>query len=154
VELLISFFHPFLIYSQFVLLAVMAPKRKQLRIQSIWDEPLVSAILLQSKHRYKLWKHLINSMCSVPRLQRHYDNVAALPFEEWNFPRVSSEKLRSEFVFITSKIVERNESSRGDTTKLLIELQDGHRVETVIMRHSGHATVCVSSQIGCQMGCR
>ena len=46
------------------------------------------------------------------------------------------------------------ESNRGDTAKLLVQLQDGHKVETVVMIHSGHATVCVSSQIGCKMGCK
>mmetsp|Transcript_95516 Transcript_95516/g.273995 ORF Transcript_95516/g.273995 Transcript_95516/m.273995 type:complete len:516 (-) Transcript_95516:65-1612(-) len=44
-------------------------------------------------------------------------------------------------------------SADGSTTKLILELRDGHRVETVIMRHEGRTTVCVSSQVGCQMGC-
>ena len=47
----------------------------------------------------------------------------------------------------TSKVVERAESRRGDTTKLLVELQDGHRIESVVIKHKGHATVCVSSQV-------
>lgn len=50
--------------------------------------------------------------------------------------------------------VDKFESARGDTTKLLVQLQDGHKVETVVMIHAGHATACVSSQIGCKMGCR
>ena len=37
----------------------------------------------------------------------------------------------NEFQLFTTKIVQREESKRGDTVKLLIELQDGHRVETV-----------------------
>ena len=40
------------------------------------------------------------------------------------------------------------------TTKLLIRLQDGHLVETVVMRYSHRSTVCVSSQVGCRMACR
>lgn len=46
--------------------------------------------------------------------------------------------------------------SAKDTCKLLLELQDGRRIETCIMRYksdSPRSTVCVSSQIGCRMGC-
>jgi len=53
----------------------------------------------------------------------------------------------------TTKVVEAPTSADGATTKLLVELHDGHRIETVIMRHAKRTTVCVSSQIGCQMGC-
>ena len=60
----------------------------------------------------------------------------------------------SEFVTMTSKIASQRTSKDGTTTKLAIELQDGHVVESVIMRHSNsRATLCVSSQVGCAMGC-
>ena len=59
-----------------------------------------------------------------------------------------------EFVTITSKIASQRTSEDGTTTKLAVELQDGHVVESVIMRHSNsRATLCVSSQVGCAMGC-
>jgi len=48
---------------------------------------------------------------------------------------------------------DRRTSADGSTTKLVFELRDGHHVETVVMRHEGRTTVCVSSQVGCQMGC-
>jgi 23S rRNA (adenine2503-C2)-methyltransferase len=41
----------------------------------------------------------------------------------------------------------------GDTVKWLFALEDGPTVETVLMRYSRRATVCVSSQAGCAMGC-
>ena len=44
-------------------------------------------------------------------------------------------------------------SDRGDTVKFLWELTGGARVETVLMLYPGRATVCVSSQAGCAMGC-
>jgi 23S rRNA (adenine2503-C2)-methyltransferase len=44
-------------------------------------------------------------------------------------------------------------SEGGQTVKWLWELWDGARVETVLMRYPGRATVCVSSQAGCAMGC-
>ena len=44
-------------------------------------------------------------------------------------------------------------SDRGDTVKFLWELDGGERVETVLMLYRDRATVCVSSQAGCAMGC-
>ena len=43
--------------------------------------------------------------------------------------------------------------SADGTRKLLVELQDGQRVEAVVIKHEGRNTLCVSSQIGCQMAC-
>src|SRR5437764_11264771 len=44
-------------------------------------------------------------------------------------------------------------SDGGDTVKWLWGLADGSAVETVLMRYPDRATVCVSSQAGCAMGC-
>jgi 23S rRNA (adenine2503-C2)-methyltransferase len=49
--------------------------------------------------------------------------------------------------------VSRVDSGDGTATKLLFELSDGNRVETVVMLDGGRRTVCVSSQVGCAMGC-
>lgn len=54
-------------------------------------------------------------------------------------------------VFTTTRVTEQR--ARDGTVKLLLRLQDGHEVEAVIMRHTGRNTLCVSSQVGCQMGC-
>jgi len=45
------------------------------------------------------------------------------------------------------------ESSDGFTHKYLLALQDGERIETVLMRFTGRVTACISSQVGCAMGC-
>lgn len=45
------------------------------------------------------------------------------------------------------------ETSRDGTKKGLYRLQDGHAIETVLMRYGDHRSVCVSSQVGCAMGC-
>lgn len=43
----------------------------------------------------------------------------------------------------------------GETTKVLIELEDGNKIEAVLMLHNdGRRTVCVSSQVGCPLGCK
>lgn len=44
-------------------------------------------------------------------------------------------------------------SRDGFTRKYLLELADGRRIETVLMRYTGRVTACVSSQAGCAMGC-
>ncbi|HVS51760.1 MAG TPA: 23S rRNA (adenine(2503)-C(2))-methyltransferase RlmN [Opitutaceae bacterium] len=45
------------------------------------------------------------------------------------------------------------DSSDGFTRKYLLELADGERIETVLMRFTGRVTACISSQVGCAMGC-
>jgi 23S rRNA (adenine2503-C2)-methyltransferase len=45
------------------------------------------------------------------------------------------------------------DSSDGFTRKYLLRLADGEQIETVLMRYTGRVTACVSSQVGCAMGC-
>jgi len=45
------------------------------------------------------------------------------------------------------------DSSDGFTRKFLLGLHDNERIETVLMRYTGRVTACVSSQVGCAMGC-
>jgi hypothetical protein len=54
---------------------------------------------------------------------------------------------------LTSSIHSQFTSLDGTTTKLVIKLQDNHLVESVLMRYGGRVTLCVSSQVGCKMGC-
>ena len=56
------------------------------------------------------------------------------------------------FDVLTSRVVRRAESDDG-CVKLLLELHDGHRVETVLIPAGRRATACVSTQVGCAMGC-
>ncbi|KAI2503985.1 hypothetical protein MHU86_10482 [Fragilaria crotonensis] len=61
------------------------------------------------------------------------------------------------FVTITSKVDLAVLSKDGATTKLAVRLHDDHLVESVLMRYinkdGGRASLCVSSQVGCAMGC-
>ena len=52
------------------------------------------------------------------------------------------------------RVVKKLQSSDGQTTKFLLELNDGERIECVLMRTSYGNSVCVSSQAGCAMGCK
>lgn len=68
------------------------------------------------------------------------------------------EKLRNDLDAIAQtlpvRIVKKLQSSDGQTTKFLLELDDGERIECVLMRTSYGNSVCVSSQAGCAMGCK
>ncbi|MCL6635982.1 MAG: 23S rRNA (adenine(2503)-C(2))-methyltransferase RlmN, partial [Peptococcaceae bacterium] len=52
------------------------------------------------------------------------------------------------------EILARQVSKRGDTVKYLFGLGDGRAVESVFMKHGYGRTACVSTQVGCRMGCR
>ena len=45
-------------------------------------------------------------------------------------------------------------SSDGQTTKLLLQLHDGETIEVVVMRYARRNTACISTQVGCAMGCK
>ena len=62
------------------------------------------------------------------------------------------EVLKRDFCLSLPKIHTKQVSSDG-TIKLLLELEDGYKVETVLMRYNYGNAVCVSSQVGCNMGC-
>lgn len=70
-----------------------------------------------------------------------------------NLAKPLREKL-SETCFITAPTVERRQTSQIDgTIKYLWRLRDGNCIETVLMRYHHGNTVCISSQVGCRMGC-
>ena len=61
--------------------------------------------------------------------------------------------LDNDFSFNELKIVEQHTSSDG-TTKFLFELEDKNLIETVLMVHEYGYSVCVTTQVGCNMGCK
>ena len=63
------------------------------------------------------------------------------------------DKLKNEFEFRNFKILKKQESSDG-TKKYLFDVLDGNAIETVLMEYHHGRTICVSSQIGCKMGCK
>jgi 23S rRNA (adenine2503-C2)-methyltransferase len=75
------------------------------------------------------------------------------------FPQALREKVAAEVDFFTVAVAQRSEADRGRTVKLLCRLGDGETVETVAMETPAKAhskrrsTVCVSSQVGCAVGC-
>ena len=73
--------------------------------------------------------------------------------EMTNLPKALREQLAAE-CFLTRPAVERRQVSAQDgTVKYLWRLADGNCVESVLMRYRHGNTVCISSQVGCRMGC-
>lgn len=69
-----------------------------------------------------------------------------------NLPKGLREKLDASFQFVTLNEITRLESKDG-TVKFLFGLHDNHAIETVIMRHNYGNSVCVTTQVGCRIGC-
>lgn len=64
------------------------------------------------------------------------------------------EKLSDGFEIFSPKIERVLESAHDGTRKYLFKLHDGETVESVLMRYEHGLSVCISSQVGCAMGCR
>jgi 23S rRNA (adenine2503-C2)-methyltransferase len=73
--------------------------------------------------------------------------------EMTNLPISARAELAEHFSIFTGKLIHQSNSPDG-TIKLLIEWPDGGQIETVLLKdNAGHQTVCLSSQVGCAMGC-
>lgn len=80
--------------------------------------------------------------------------LGATSFDEMtNLSLELREKLKKEFDFHNFKILKKQESKDG-TKKYLFNVLDGNAIETVLMEYHHGKTLCVSSQIGCKMGCK
>ena len=104
----------------------MAPKRK-LKPLPIFDPDVLESFLVERKHKAKhaanIWKYLL----ATPKAA--ISNIENVP----GLPKALVEPIKSTFALFTTKVV-RATTSTDETTKLLVELQDGMRVETVIIK--------------------
>lgn len=77
----------------------------------------------------------------------------AQAFDEMtDLPRALRSELEAQWRLWTAHVVRHRQAADG-TEKLLIELADGQRIECVLIREGPRRTVCVSTQVGCAMGC-
>ena len=70
-----------------------------------------------------------------------------------NLPLFLRERLKETCALSVPKAVRKQASARDGTIKYLWELADGNCIESVLMRYRHGNTVCISSQVGCRMGC-
>lgn len=136
-------------------------KKRRLSPKSVWDEADLRAAFqeagIKESHIRRLYRHLVTH----PEATWH---------DVPDLPKAAGALLDKEFLRSTSVVEKAQTSSDGSTCKLLVRLQDGMQVEAVVMTYEkdggdeesedGHAvlgqqrsTLCVSSQVGCQMGC-
>lgn len=150
-------------------------KHRSLFPKPVFDGPLLLEAFskhgINPVHATKIWRTLI--------YQSHITDFKDIP----NLPKKAYQVLEEEFVLFTSKIIKLTEAKDKSTTKMLIELQDGKMIETVVMRYGDveldhfpeeekakriarnnetgtlkfksnkRATLCVSSQVGCAQAC-
>ncbi|XP_042508761.1 dual-specificity RNA methyltransferase RlmN [Macadamia integrifolia] len=112
---------------------------------------------ISSRFIAHVWKYAIQN----PNIEIDFDGVPSLPSAAYPL-------LRSKFRSSTSTLDSISESDDNVTSKLLIRLQDGAFVEAVVMRYDTRlgryagkprpggprSTLCISSQVGCKMGCK
>ena len=77
---------------------------------------------------------------------RSYDEMT-------NLPKNLRDTLAQQYPLYAPVAVRKQESQRDGTIKYLWQLQDGNCVETVLMRYHYGNTVCISTEVGCRMGC-
>jgi len=97
-----------------------------------WDEPPYRAI--------QIWQGLYKDS---------YNSVSQFS----TLPKPLRKRMSEELGFFQIEPVRFLESSDGQTHKTLFKLQDGQLVETVLMRYERRRTLCISTQVGCAMGC-
>lgn len=113
-------------------------------IKSLNQEELIEALAelgekpFRAKQLYQ-WMH--------EKLARSYDEMT-------NIPKSLKEKLQENFAYTSLNMVTYQESKLDGTRKYLFELADGNVVESVWMKYKHGNSVCISSQVGCRMGCR
>jgi 23S rRNA (adenine2503-C2)-methyltransferase len=79
----------------------------------------------------------------------------ASDFDEMtNLPKSLKEKLLQSAAFTSLVVVDEKISQIDGTRKYLFGLSDGNIIESVLMRYNHGNSVCISSQVGCRMGCR
>ena len=75
-----------------------------------------------------------------------------ISFEKINIPKSLKEKTSADFVTALPEIVNELKSKDG-TTKFLLKLRDDELIECVLLKQDYGNTVCISTQVGCKMGC-
>lgn len=79
---------------------------------------------------------------------------------QWEFSNMTNlskgliEKLQKDFCIEIPEVVDVLESKKDGTRKLLLALKDNNLIESVLMKYKHGNSICVSTQVGCRMGCK
>ncbi len=78
---------------------------------------------------------------------------ACLSFDEMtNLPKALRKELDARFSLSLPEVIDLQADEEG-TTKFALKLEDGEIIESVLIPERDHFTLCVSTQVGCAMGC-
>ena len=83
-----------------------------------------------------------------------HEKYVASAEEMTNLPKSFREKLKEQYDYTVLTLEDRLISGIDGTEKYLFGLEDGNVIESVLMRYHHGNSVCISSQVGCRMGCR
>jgi 23S rRNA (adenine2503-C2)-methyltransferase len=117
---------------------------EQLDIKSLYEDELKEKMVslgekpFKGKQLYE-WLH--------KKTVGSYDDMS-------NLSNSLKEKLKTQEPLVCLETVEMQESKLDGTRKYLFGLADGHVIESVWMKYKHGNSVCISSQVGCRMGCR
>ena len=91
------------------------------------------------------------------RAKQLYEWVHKRRIDDWslatNLSKDFRNRLSEEYSIDPLKVIKKQVSSDGGTAKFLFELEDGETIESVWMHYRHGDSICVSSQVGCRMGC-
>ncbi len=113
-------------------------------LKSLTIEELTEVVLSLGEKKFRAkqlydWMHV--------KLARSLDDMT-------NLPKSLRTKLAEEYTMTSLEVVDVQVSAIDGTRKFLFGLSDGNVIESVWMKYKDWASVCISSQVGCKMGCR
>ncbi len=122
----------------------MAENKTKTDIKSLNKTELQQVIEEMGEKKFRAdqlydWMHV--------KLARSFDEMT-------NISKAFREQCKENFVYTSLSVVCVQESKLDGTKKYLFALEDGNVVESVLMRYKHGNSVCISSQVGCRMGCR
>ncbi len=117
---------------------------ENLDIKSLYLEEIIEELKMQNLPAFRAkqiyeWLHV--------KLVTSYDEMT-------NLPKDLREKLKEKYPIITLSEVDARHSQTDGTTKYLFRLMDDRVIESVLMKYHHGNSVCISSQVGCLMGCK
>ena len=118
------------------------------------NEQKKPALLAQSIHELENW--MIENGEAKYRAKQIFEQLhrGNSPEEMTNIGKKLQEKLRASFHYHLPEVELKLVSAIDGTVKFLFALADGNCVESVVMKYEHGNTICISSQVGCRMGCK
>lgn len=106
-------------------------------------------------------ENLKDALVSMGEKAFRAKQIEGFLYEKWvgsvtemhNLPQSLLNKLSLSYQVFEQTIVKVQKSKDGQTEKFLISLKDDHQIEAVLMRYAHGNSICISTQVGCRMGC-